>query len=80
MVLWRRKVLGCFIYLKAFPRTLHCPLQFAVRASGVLQVNPADVKSGKGVQLLLSATGSARVTVNGAEVTQLRITGGALLC
>ncbi len=49
--------------------------QFAVRASGKLRVTAADVKTGKAVQLLLTATGSARVTVNGQVIATLTISG-----
>ncbi|KAI7843452.1 hypothetical protein COHA_002930 [Chlorella ohadii] len=51
--------------------------QFAVRAAGRLRVAAKDVKGGKAVQLLLGASGTARVTVtsNGSVVATLNITG-----
>lgn len=49
--------------------------QLALRATGVLRVTAADAK-GAGVRLLLMATGSARVTVNGSVVGDLTIAGG----
>lgn len=47
----------------------------SVRAAGLLRVLPGDAK--KPVQLLLMATGSARVTINGQVVAALTIEGGA---
>lgn len=44
--------------------------QFSVRAAGKLRVTAADAK--RNVQLLLTATGTARLTVNG---TTLAIAG-----
>lgn len=50
---------------------------FAVRASGRLRVAAKDVKGGKVVQLMLGATGTARVTVssNNSVMATLSITG-----
>jgi len=50
-------------------------VQFAVNATGVLRLLAADVKNNKPVQLLLSATGAARVTIDGTVVAALSITG-----
>lgn len=51
---------------------------FAIRAAGRLRVAAKDVKGGKMVQLLLGASGTARVTVttNGSVVSSISITGG----
>ncbi|PRW58296.1 Pry1p [Chlorella sorokiniana] len=43
--------------------------QFAVNATGVLRISAVDAK--KPVQLLMTATGRARVTINGAALTAL---------
>lgn len=60
--------------LASLPSWPSSSIQLAVDATGILRLTSSDAK--RAVQLLLVATGSARVTVNSQVQAALTITGG----